>query len=363
MTEPLLIDCDAVLGTFRQWQAEQEPIEAQLSESLAALSAYQSHLDGWQQQLVHDREELRILREQWQRELGEADQDRSRASELAGDLAAARDEIATLTTRLQSGEEELRAQRERFEREQEAALNSSSETSVSLANELNAARLEIGSLTTELNSRAEELRAAHEQIEHGSSAADSSQARLAEITKELAAARDDFASLMQQLEATKAELLTEQQRVEQSETASEHNQTQLTELTAELNTARDKVAELSASLLLRTEELRTVDVCRAEAVAELDRTRLREQELAAALEELHSAQDGQQSGDSFSESNERLEAEQTVDPLSTPRPSENRDSTRVARPGESPVFASVKEQFGKLRQQRAMDRPAPKKAR
>ena len=54
--------------TFRHWHAEQESLESQLAESLAALSAYQSHLDAWQQQLARDREELGKAREQWERD-------------------------------------------------------------------------------------------------------------------------------------------------------------------------------------------------------------------------------------------------------------------------------------------------------
>ena len=40
------------------WHAEREVIDSQLSESLAVLTAYQSHIDDWQQRLANDRDEL-----------------------------------------------------------------------------------------------------------------------------------------------------------------------------------------------------------------------------------------------------------------------------------------------------------------
>jgi hypothetical protein len=95
-------------------------------------------------------------------------------------------------------------------------------------------------------------------------------------------------------------------------------------------------------------------------------------ELSVALDELRQvrareqsqwAEEQQQLRELVDRPKENAEAENNVDQVSPSQPSERHDSTRVERTGESPVFASIKEQFGKLRQQRAMDRPAPKKAR
>ena len=58
---------EAIRGTFQAWYAERDGLEAQLNESLSALSAYQSHLDAWQQQFAHDRDELTARYEQLER--------------------------------------------------------------------------------------------------------------------------------------------------------------------------------------------------------------------------------------------------------------------------------------------------------
>ena len=105
MTDTILINCDAVRGAFRQWQAEQEPLEAQLSESLAALAAYQSHLDAWQQQLARERDELRTSRDQWEQERGEAGQDQTQINDMEAELTAARSQISVLTDSLSRRDE------------------------------------------------------------------------------------------------------------------------------------------------------------------------------------------------------------------------------------------------------------------
>jgi septal ring factor EnvC (AmiA/AmiB activator) len=63
MSSPrVAVDRAVVDRSFREWQEEQELLDAQLAESVAALDAYQAHLDNWQQELVREREELRQLR-------------------------------------------------------------------------------------------------------------------------------------------------------------------------------------------------------------------------------------------------------------------------------------------------------------
>src|SRR5882757_9825982 len=57
MTLAATVNGDAIRETFREWNAERDSLDAELSESLAALEAYQLHLDTWQQQLAREREE------------------------------------------------------------------------------------------------------------------------------------------------------------------------------------------------------------------------------------------------------------------------------------------------------------------
>jgi chromosome segregation ATPase len=63
MSSPrVAVDRKIVEHSFREWQQEQTLLDAQLAESVAALDAYQAHLDNWQQELVRERDELRQLR-------------------------------------------------------------------------------------------------------------------------------------------------------------------------------------------------------------------------------------------------------------------------------------------------------------
>jgi len=88
----VLVQCESMRETFRHWHAEQESLEAQLAESLSALSAYQSHLDGWQRQLADERDELRKTREQWERDGGAAGSELAQARAKEKELTAALEE-------------------------------------------------------------------------------------------------------------------------------------------------------------------------------------------------------------------------------------------------------------------------------
>jgi septal ring factor EnvC (AmiA/AmiB activator) len=107
--DTLTLDHETLQEAFHQWQAEQESLDAEWSESLAALAAYQSHLDNWQQELSRDRDELRREREEWELKLavGEGKHDESSAQATA-QLAEAREKIAVLTEQLLTRTEELR---------------------------------------------------------------------------------------------------------------------------------------------------------------------------------------------------------------------------------------------------------------
>ena len=60
---PLVVDRECVADSFREWHAEQQLLDAQLAESVAALDAFQSNLDNWQQELARERDELREARD------------------------------------------------------------------------------------------------------------------------------------------------------------------------------------------------------------------------------------------------------------------------------------------------------------
>ncbi len=109
MSLVLPINGDAIRETFQAWNAERDSLDAQLSESLSALTAYQSHLDAWQQQLARERDDLRTAREQIERDQASCDKSQTAAATaMAADLHAARDKITSLTTLLLNRTEELR---------------------------------------------------------------------------------------------------------------------------------------------------------------------------------------------------------------------------------------------------------------
>lgn len=104
----IVIDREIVEHSFREWQEEQTLLDAQLAESVAALDAYQAHLDKWQQELVREREELRHLRESIGRDQADAGVAHEQIEHLNHDLEKSREKISSLTTALLARTEELR---------------------------------------------------------------------------------------------------------------------------------------------------------------------------------------------------------------------------------------------------------------
>jgi chromosome segregation ATPase len=103
------INSEAIRESFRKWNAERDSLDSELSESFAALSAYQLHLDVWQQQLARERDELRAARHQFEHDRGAAEKCQSEASAaVVTELNAAREKITALTTLLLNRTEELR---------------------------------------------------------------------------------------------------------------------------------------------------------------------------------------------------------------------------------------------------------------
>jgi septal ring factor EnvC (AmiA/AmiB activator) len=104
------INSRAVRESIRTWTAERESLDVQLSDSIAALSAYQSHLDAWQQQLAAERNTLREEREQFEKQRASKEKDSSESvGALTNELNAAREKITALTTLLLNRTEELRS--------------------------------------------------------------------------------------------------------------------------------------------------------------------------------------------------------------------------------------------------------------
>jgi hypothetical protein len=114
--DTLTLDSDALRESFSHWQAEQQSLEAEWNESLAALMAYQSHLDGWQKELAAQRDELaqqqdqlRRDRETWEHERATAESKfEQSASQSNTQLVEAREKIALLSQQLVARTEELR---------------------------------------------------------------------------------------------------------------------------------------------------------------------------------------------------------------------------------------------------------------
>jgi DNA repair exonuclease SbcCD ATPase subunit len=110
MTLAPSLNCETVRETFRAWNAERDSLDSELNDSLVALEAYQLHLDGWQQQLARERDELHAAREQFERDRSTADKYHSETSAATiHELNAAREKITALTALLLNRTEELRA--------------------------------------------------------------------------------------------------------------------------------------------------------------------------------------------------------------------------------------------------------------
>lgn len=109
MTSTLIaLDREVVQNSFREWQAEQALLDAQLADSVAALDAYQSHLDSWQQELARERDELRQLRAAIDGSQAGAEVHPDALDPDERELIEARRKISSLTSALLARTEELR---------------------------------------------------------------------------------------------------------------------------------------------------------------------------------------------------------------------------------------------------------------
>jgi hypothetical protein len=109
LNDTLTINGDALRESLHAWQSEQESLEAEWNESLAALAAYQSHLDGWQRELVEEREALRAERDAFERaRVAAATEQEQASSQTIAALAEARATVALQNEQLVARAEELR---------------------------------------------------------------------------------------------------------------------------------------------------------------------------------------------------------------------------------------------------------------
>jgi chromosome segregation ATPase len=127
--------------------------------------------------------------------------------------------------------------------------------------------------------------------------------------------------------------------------------------------ARQKINSLTSALLTRTEELRDLDQQRNEATAELAVAQAREKELTALLSAQQTDNEAQRQQWELEAARARAEAEKLAELVAAgnhPETGRNCQAATETRPSASAVLGSVMEQFGKLRQQRSLNRLNPK---
>jgi chromosome segregation ATPase len=107
-TATITVDRELVQRSFRDWQAEQAVLDSQLADSMAALEAYQSHLDGWHRELARERDDLQRMREALDRDKVVDGNRHEKLERFEQELYDARTKITSLTTALLDRTEELR---------------------------------------------------------------------------------------------------------------------------------------------------------------------------------------------------------------------------------------------------------------
>src|SRR5882724_2226167 len=107
-TATITVDRGLVQRSYRDWQAEQAVLDSQLVDSVAALEAYQSHLDGWARELARERDDLQRTREALDREKVVDGTRHEKMERFEQELYDARAKITSLTTALLDRTEELR---------------------------------------------------------------------------------------------------------------------------------------------------------------------------------------------------------------------------------------------------------------
>jgi DNA repair exonuclease SbcCD ATPase subunit len=211
---------------------------------------------------------------------------------------------------------------------------------------------------------------------------DSLDSELSESLTALEAYQLHLDGWQQQLARERGELQCAREQFEHDRAAWEKNDSEASAATnSELHTAREKITALTTLLLNRTEELRTLDNRRAEVQTELELSRARERELKAALDEQKRSVDEERS--EWSEELKQLrgalehqletpvvaqpiavvERSAPPTPVASAAPARTRPSGDDQTSHDNPLLGSIVAQFGKLRQQRAVERQAHNRQR
>jgi chromosome segregation ATPase len=194
-------------------------------------------------------------------------------------------------------------------------------------------------------------------------------AQLAESVSALDAYQSHLDAWQQELAREREELRQLRAALERDCAATGIHDDQWEQCNQELNDTRQKVASLTTALLARTEELRELDRQRGDTQTELALVRARERELTAAITAQQQSSEAQRRQWESELAQLRLELGRAVEHSATGveayhgEPSKNGHSKPEPRATASPVLGSVMEQFGKLRQQRSMNRPNQPKPR
>jgi chromosome segregation ATPase len=173
-------------------------------------------------------------------------------------------------------------------------------------------------------------------------------AQLAESVEALDAYQLHLDNWQQELARERDELRELREVLERDRAASGAGNELFEQIQRELSEAKEKVASLTTALLARTEELRELDRQREEVSTELTQSREREKQLTDRLDS-QEASESQRKSEAYDRVVEQAAAASHADG--------GKNQTKVEpRRGASPVLGSVMEQFGKLREQRSLNR-------
>lgn len=358
----LTLTGESLRSALRDWHTERDELDSQLGESLDALTAYQSHLDLWQQQLAAERQALQQAQDELERD---------------------REEIAPAHAALEHERAEVRESREQLAADLAAADAMRVELN-DRQSQLDAAQVELDRVRAELESTRNQLEADRVTCKKSTEQLDRERENLRASRERLEIELSDLQAARGQLERERSELADVRSQFDRGSAVAENQQNgEASTLRSELTAAREKISALTTSLLERTEELRTLDNRRAEAVTELELSRVREADLKSALDQHQrtAEQENQQRKEELRELRELLqcriedrpddhasavvESQVSEMPLQNeppaivvPLPASNPTITR-----QNPVLGSIVQQFDKLRQQRATDRNLGNKSR
>ncbi len=184
-------------------------------------------------------------------------------------------------------------------------------------------------------------------------------AQLAESVEALDAYQSHLDNWQQDLVREREELRQLRGEIERGRAEDGTGQPQIEQLVKELEELREQVSSLTTELSARTDELQESESQRESAGAELAMSQLREKELAAALAAQHKNSGSQKHPD---EDQKHHEHDATGTPVAQATDEQHEGSAKSGpakvepRRSASPVLGSVMEQFGKLREQRSMNR-------